>query len=73
MSEYEDFQALISSKARSPLLKTVMSWLRQEKEEDREARLKMGEETPMEIDLKLNTYSADNPFGSNRHANGTMC
>merc|ERR1712153_127276 len=73
LSEWPDYVALASAKSRSPLLKTVMSWLRQEKEEDREARLKMGEETPMEIDLKLNTYSADNPFGSNRHANGTMC
>jgi CCR4-NOT complex subunit CAF16 len=70
MTGFEEFQTLMTTGARSPLLKTVMGWLRTEKEEEREARLKAGEEKPKEVDLKLSDYG-DTPFAGNRMYNRT--
>ena len=73
VTEFADFQGLLASGARSPLLKTVMVWLRQEKEEDREERKIKGDKTHVDAPPLLNRYIEGNPFAENRHNNATMC
>lgn len=71
VEEFEDFHALLSNNTKSPLLKTVMVWLRAEKEEERrelaELKAKGDNEGGQNIeDLKLNKYRDGNPIADNR-------
>merc|ERR1711966_271157 len=58
LEAYDDFQALLASKAKSPLLKCVMAWLREERQQFNEKKRKEQEsgmdlEEEEETDLKL--------------------
>lgn len=70
VGEFEEFQALLSSGTRSPLLKLCTAWLRVEKEEERQRRAALGDKTS-EVDLKLNKYAEGTPFAENRMYNRT--
>ena len=67
---YADLQALLASGAKSPLLKTVTAWLREEKEVERAERAARGDKEDV-IDLKLNQYIEGSEFANNRHVNRT--
>jgi len=87
LEAYDDFQALLASKAKSPLLKCVMAWLREERQQFNEKKRKEQEsgmdlEEEGETDLKLvkhapGTSARDRamgiPFAHNRMANPTCC
>jgi len=76
LADWPEYMALAGAKSRSPMLKTVMGWLRTEKEEDRAAaaeKLKLGLDEEADVDLKLNKYVAGSPFPQNRMYNMTAC
>jgi len=69
---FAEYKALMDAKAKSPLLKTVMGWLREEKAQFSELKRKeRAEELDAPIDLKLSKYTPGIPFAHNRHHNAS--